>query len=269
MKRSAITKISLAVVLLFGMLLSVEAAEVRAKMIIDGIETQGMLMWKPSSKVYVVKQNNMTREVQPESIQALIVAPPAGWQEIMKRANSANPITAIPQLEKIMKDYVMLEYDAKAGAVGAAIYLKQGKAQEALKFCEKVLVNNKRAAYASEMAPRYWEALIATRKTASLPGMLNRAVASGNRSIAAAALIARGDLLRSEDKNMEALKDGYLRVVLLYTQEADKQPEAIYKAFETFNKIGQTTHAEKMRSMLLKNPAYRRTEWAKKLTSGN
>jgi hypothetical protein len=268
MKISVIKKISIATMLVVSMLASVQAAEVKAKLLIDGVETPCMLMWKPASKVYVVKQGNMTREISPDSIQAMVVAPPAGWDEIMKRVRSANPATAIPQLQKIMQEYVMLDYDGKAGAIAAQIYLKQGKAQEALKICEKVVSTNKRAAYASEMAPFYWEAMIATRKTANLAGMLNRAAASGNRSIAAAALIARGDLLRSEDKNMDALKDGYLRVVYLYTSETAKQPEAIYKAFETFNALGQTTYAEKMRSMLLKNPAYKKSEWAKKLTSG-
>jgi tetratricopeptide (TPR) repeat protein len=268
MKISGIKKLSIVAALIAGMLVSVEAAEVKAKLLIDGVETPCMLMWKPASKVYVVKQGNMTREVSPDSIQAMVVAPPAGWDEIMKRVRSANPVTAIPALEKIIQEYSMLDYDGKAAAIAAQIYLKQGRAQEALKICEKVVQNNKRAAYASEMAPHYWQAMIATGKTASLPAMLNRAVSSGNRSIAASALIARGDLLRSDDKNMEALKDGYLRIVFLYSTEADKQPEAIYKAFETFNKMGQTTYAEKMRSMLLKNPAYKKSEWAKKLTSG-
>lgn len=267
MKMLGIKKLSIAVALIATMLTSVEAAEVKAKILIDGIETPCMLMWKPASKVYVVKQGNMTREVSPDAIQAMVVAPPAGWDDIMKRVRSSNPITAIEPLKKVMQNYVMLEYDAKAGAVAAQIYLKQGKAQEALNICEKVVQNNKRAAYASEMAPYYWQGLIATGKTTSLPAMLNRAIASGNRSISAAALIARGDLLRSEDKNMDALKDGYLRVVFLYSSEKDKHPEAIYKAFETFNKLGQTTYAERMRSMLLKNPAYKKSEWAKKLIS--
>ena len=267
MKISAIKKLSIAA-LIVGMLVSVEAAEVKAKIILEGIETPCMLMWKPASKVYVVKQGNMTREVSPESIQAMVVAPPVGWDEIMKRVRSANPATAIPQLQKVMQDYVMLEYDGKAGAIAAQIYLKQGKAQEALKICEKVVQTNKRAAYASDMSPFYWEALIATGKTASLPNMLNRAISSGNRTISAAALIARGDLLRSEDKNMEALKDGYLRVVYLYNSETSKQPEAIYKAFETFNKLGQTTYAEKMRSLMLKNSTDKKSECAKNMTSG-
>lgn len=268
MKISGIKKLSIATVLIVGMLASVQAAEVRAKIVIDGIETPCMLMWKPASQVYVVKQGNVTREVNPENIQAMVVAPPAGWEDILKRARSGNPITAVPQLQKVMKEYAMLDYDGKAGAIAAQIYLKQGKAQEALKICEEVIRGNKRAAYASEMAPYYWEALIATGKTSSLPGLLNRAVATGNSSISAAALIARGDLLRSQNKDLDALKDGYLRVVFLYKSETSKHPEAIYKAFETFNDLGQMPYAEKMRSMLLKNPTYKRSEWAKKLTSG-
>ncbi|MBO7298893.1 MAG: hypothetical protein J6V41_03660 [Kiritimatiellae bacterium] len=268
MKISSIKKLSLVIALVIGVLANVEAAEVKAKLMINGVETPCMLMWKPASKVYVVKQGNMSREVSPEDIQAMVVAPPAGWDKIMQSVRSANPTVAIPQLQKIMQDYVMLDYDAKAGAIAAQIYLKQGKSQEALKICEKVVQTNKRAAYASDMAPYYWEALIATGKTASLPNMLNRAISSGNRTLSAAALIARGDLLRSEDKNMDALKDGYLRVVYLYNSETSKQPEAIYKAFETFNKLGQTTYAEKMRSLMLKNSTYKKSEWAKKMTSG-
>lgn len=269
MKNISIKNLSLVVALVVGIITTTSAAEVKARIVTkDGKPVTCMLMWKASTQVYVAREGKATREYSTDDIQAMRVEPPANWSEILKKANSASPESAVPQLERIINDYAMLEFDEKAGSVAAQIYLKQGKPNDALKICEKVIQKNKRAAYASEMSSFYWQAMIQSGKTASLPKLLDRAMGSGNNSVIAAALIARGDLLSSENKYMEALKDGYLRVVFLYGSDKTKHPEAIFKAYEAFTKLGQTTNAEKMRNMILKNSQYKQTEWGKKLTSG-
>ena len=73
----------------------------------------------------------------------------------------------------------------------------------------------------------------------------------------------RGDLLRAEKKDREALADGYLRVIIFHRQQREAMSEALYKAMETFEALGQTPYAEKMRTELLAR--YSDSEEAKKL----
>ena len=80
----------------------------------------------------------------------------------------------------------------------------------------------------------------------------------------------RGDMLwkdgnESADAARKALTDGYLRVVLLYKDDAVAarlQPEALYKAARCFEKLGQSSRMETMRSELKRT--YASSPWANK-----
>ena len=70
----------------------------------------------------------------------------------------------------------------------------------------------------------------------------------------AAALVMRGDIIVSTsndapDKLKDALRDGYLRVVLMYKDPecARERAEACMKAAQCFDKLGQSARAEKLR----------------------
>ena len=67
---------------------------------------------------------------------------------------------------------------------------------------------------------------------------------------------------RSETIVGEALRDGYLRVVLLYRSEKEVLPEALYKAGKCFEKAGQASRAEQMRNELKKD--FSASPWAQK-----
>ena len=55
---------------------------------------------------------------------------------------------------------------------------------------------------------------------------------------------AKGDLKK-------ALEDGYLRTAVLFRDVKSAQPEALFKAAECFQQMGQIPYAEKMRKRLL------------------
>jgi tetratricopeptide (TPR) repeat protein len=140
--------------------------------------------------------------------------------------------------------------DLKAARWLAEAYLKQGKAADAVRMCEKVIESNPDAV-SGELASVYWDALIGAEQFAKLKKALGDAVAKGNRQVAAVAQIKRGDLEKKQGRNKEALIDGYLRTVVLFQDVKEVQPEALFKAAKCFEELGQMSHADKMRKKLL------------------
>lgn len=247
------------------------AIEVQAQVQhVNGNIVKCKLRWLPASKEYIVitvteSGRRVEQRWKPADIAQMAVAPPAGWQNVVKRA-SESPDAAIPLLRTIMSDYKMLKYDEEAARIAATIYLNKGQPEEAIKVCEEVTRDNPAAASVSVMAPVYWQSLVAADKTSRLEKMLDEAAVSAPRPIAAKALIARGDLLKKQNRPRDALKDGYLRVVFLLSNEKDAAAEALYKAAEAHDELHQTSYAEKMRQALLTR--YSDSPYARKLRGG-
>lgn len=236
---------------------STSLADVAAKVeLTNGNVVEGKLRWMPASKKYALTRTvggaAVEQQVTPSEIVRKQVAPPAGWRELVQQA-AKSPDAALPKLLQTIDEYKMLEYDEQAAYYAGSIYLSKGKPQDVIKICEAVTLDNPSAASVSPMAPVFWEALIATDKTAGgkLEKMLTEAVVSAPRPVAAKALIARGDMLKKAGRTQDALKDGYLRCIFLYAQEKNAQAEALYKASVAFDELRQATYADRMRQNLL------------------
>lgn len=248
---------------------STALADVAAKVeLTSGTVVEGKLRWMPASKKYALTRlaggAAIEQQVSPSEIVRKQVAPPPGWRELVQLA-SKSPDAALPKLLQVIEEYKMLEYDEQAAYYAGSIYLSKGKPLDVIKICEAVALDNPSAAAVSPMAPVYWDALIATDKTAGgkLGKMLDEAVASAPRPVAARALIARGDMLKKAGKTQDALKDGYLRCIFLYAQEKNAQAEALYKASVAFDELRQATYADRMRQNLLS--LHKDSEYARKL----
>ena len=112
------------------------------------------------------------------------------------------------------------------------------------------------------MAPIYWQALLKSNRSAKLNKLLEEAIKKGGREASASALILRGDMLLESKQPRDALKDGYLRVIVLYENVRTVQPEALYKAAKAFEALHQNPNAERMRSTL--RSKYPNSEYARK-----
>jgi tetratricopeptide (TPR) repeat protein len=148
----------------------------------------------------------------------------------------------------------------------AEAYLKSGDIDKALKICDAMIAADPSAAYIGEIAPMYWQALLKANRAAKVEELVVKAIKSGDRVASAFALIMRGDLVLATgdtpDNSLKALRDGYLRVILLYKSEQEALPEALYKAGKCFEKAGQSARAEQMRNDLKK--AFPASPWAQK-----
>lgn len=226
----------------------------------SGQRIAGAIQWKSTTKAYAVEQRGgVVVEIEPEKVRELrIPEPPA-----LKKAVADVDVAV---LTRLVKEYSHLTWDGVATRHLAEAYLKQGNVKQARDVCEKVIAGDPKAAYLGEMAPAYWEVLIKSDRTAKAEDFMAKAIQSGDRRSSAFALIRRGDLILGTGDSSEvvrkALRDGYLRIVTLYRDVKDAQPEALYKAAACFDKLKQTGRADTFRTRL--QSEFASSEWAKK-----
>ena len=228
----------------------------------------GKIRWFPAKKVYTVVQvgqNGQTREIEltPDQVARISVPEPAKLKPAIAAVRSGKAAAAVPVLQEIVKTYAMLEWDERAARYLAEAQLASGDGPGAVATCEGLIKAKPSVAYIGDVAPVYWQALLKTGKTAKLGDLITKAIAEGSREASAAALIMRGDMLMEKKETLNALKDGYLRVVILYENVKEVQPEALYKAAKAFDALNQNANAERMRSTL--RTKYSQSEYARKL----
>lgn len=232
----------------------------------EGKSFTGSIKWKGSTHVYVISAGKIDLEMPPAQIKDMSIPEPAGYADAIKAVKEGRPQQAIPVLDRIAQDYVMLQWDEPATRALTEAYLKNNDVANALRACDKVISAKPEAAYAGEMAPLYWQALLKSDRTSKLEGLLDQAIKTGGPEATAFALIMRGDSLSAKNDFKGALKDGYLRVITLYRSIRSAQPEALFKASKAFDQINQASRAEIMRKQLLTE--FGSSEWASRVTGG-
>ncbi len=236
----------------------------------DG-QARGKLRWKNAAKEYVVTNDKGAQVTYKEDdVTNVDVDRPKNLDaNIAKvKAGGAGIASAATELEKIAKEYAHLTYDREATEWLAQAYLKQGNPAKAIKACEAVIRDDAEAAYMGAMAVAYWEALIKDGKNdTKLNLLLEKAIASGDSTAAAAALVKRGDAIMARGTARvnceEALRDGYLRVILLYADPTSAAyPEALSKGAKAFEGMGQSSQANRLREQLKRDCPT--SEWNRK-----
>jgi len=228
----------------------------------------GDIKWSARDKAYVFKERGSTVELtmKPDEIVDVQVPRPRELDNAIAAIQQGNAASVVSVLEKLATEYLMLHWDKVATRYLAEALVQSGKADEAIRVCEKVIAADPEAAYLGEMAPAYWQALIKRDRVSRVEELLARAISSGDRLASANALIARGDMIRTTGDTAEiarkALRDGYLRVITLYKSERAAQPEALYKSAQCFEKIGQAARADQLRTQL--KGEFAASEWARK-----
>ena len=219
----------------------------------------GEIKWQSRTKQYVVsvkKGSTMVdMERKLEAVTRLEIPKPAGYDKAVQSVEAGQGTAAIPVLSKIVSDYKMLQWDKPAGRYLALAYLASGNAQKAYEACASIVSEDKSAGWSGDLASAYWQALLKLGKRDQLEVLLKKAASSGDRPASAAALVMRGDILvQSANDSTEilkqALRDGYMRVVLMY-QDADcrrERADALLKAAACFDKLGQAARAENLRA---------------------
>ena len=215
----------------------------------------GDVKWHARDKKYVIQKDKITKEFKLADVTSLDIPKPQGFDKAVQMVENGQGSAAAAVLAKIVADYRMLQWDKPAGRYLALAHLSAGNAQKAYDACKPIIAEDKSAAYSGDLASAYWQALMKLGKTDELEKLLKDAATKGNRQSSAAALVMRGDMIvaSSNDAAEElkrALRDGYMRVVLMY-QDAEcsrERGEAMLKAAQCFDKLGQSARAENLRT---------------------
>ena len=214
----------------------------------------GDIKWHARDKQYVIEKGKVTKEFPLDDVTGLDIPKPAAFDKAVQQVEAGQGAGQIATLAKIVADYRMLQWDKPAGRYLALAYLAAGNAEKAYSACQSIIADDKKAAYTGDLAAAYWQAMLKLGKNQQLETLLKKAATSGDRMASAAALVMRGDLSVSTsndapDKLKDALRDGYLRVVLMYKDAecARERAEACMKAAQCFDKLGQSARAEKLR----------------------
>jgi len=226
---------------------------------VNGTSIKGNIKWMAASKKYVVEYKKgataVTGEFKPNEVDSLDIEKPAGLDNAIQQVQSGQGAAAVPLLSKIAAEYKMLVWDKSAARYLVLAQLAAGQAQKAFETAQGILADDKDAAYTGEFAPSYWQVLLRLGKNQQLENCLKKAVSTGDRAASAEALNMRGDIIvaqggDSPDSYNRALTDAYLRVALLYLDEPCREARfnALNKAAQCFDKLGQATRAEDMRA---------------------
>jgi len=215
----------------------------------------GDVKWHARDKKYVIQKDKITKEFKLADVTALDIPKPQGFDKAVQMVEGGQAASAVAVLSKIVAEYRMLQWDKPAGRYLALAHLAAGNAQKAYDACRPIIAEDKASAYSGDLAAAYWQALMKLGKTDELEKLLKDASTKGNRQSSAAALVMRGDMVvaASNDAPEElrrALRDGYLRVVLMYMDAecARERSEAMLKAAQCFDKLGQSARAESLRA---------------------
>ncbi len=253
-------------------LLAVGSADAAVTAIITkagtGQKLKGTVKWLAISKQYEIRPegSSVAYKLAPGDVADIQVARPAELDAAVKNARSGRTAQAVPVLEKIMRDYTMLEHDVVAAQYLAQCYMKTKDPRKAASMCDRVMASNPRAAEDAGFAGIYWQALLETDQYGKLDRMLEIAIKGESRELAAVAQLRRGDISKQKGNLDDALIDGYLRTVVFFQSVRSVQPEALFKAAQCFQEKGQHPYAEKMRKELLSS--YPQSDYARRVKSG-
>lgn len=213
---------------------------------------KGMVSWLPSSKVYeVVVEGRVPIQLAPKQVADVRVQKPPTYDAAAEAVRGGDYDKGIPVLEAILKDYAMLQWDLGAARWLGEAYLKQNDPRKAASTMEPLMSREVPEQLGEVMARIYWDALLGAGRDAALRTALREAIETGSRSVAALAQVKRGEMDEKKENFKEALIDGYLRTAVLYQDVESVQGEALFKAARCFDKMGQHSHAERMRKKLL------------------
>ena len=217
----------------------------------------GDIKWQPRSKSYLLTfkkgQTDVSAEYPLSDVASLDIPKPASFDKSVEAVQKGQGASVIPALEKIVKDYKMLQWDKPAGRYLVEAYLAANRVDDAFKTAQGIISDDKAAAYSGELAPAYWQTLLKLGKNNQLESCLKKAAASSDRATSAEALIMRGDIILNEGGDSQealrqALTDGYLRVALMYPDAPGPRAAAMNRAAACFDKLGMAARAESLRT---------------------
>jgi tetratricopeptide (TPR) repeat protein len=252
MKSMIFRHLALAIVTMFLLCPVMEtAAQVKGTIYkTDGGKVSGMIRYVKTGKKYEIQQEKIQMSIPEAQVMRLDIVKPTDIDAAYKQVKAKQFGAAVPVLERIVTTYQNLQWDEHAAPLLAECYLGMSQDQKAIDMVKKMLDAGGKGVTA-ELFGLYLDALVRQGKLAEAEQVINKVIESGARDASASAQIKRGDVLKQKGKVKEALVDGYLRTIFMFSEIRGVREEALYKAVVAFTDLGQQSNADKMRKILL------------------
>ncbi|HIE11545.1 MAG TPA: tetratricopeptide repeat protein [Kiritimatiellae bacterium] len=177
-----------------------------------------------------------TRTFYPGQYLKAVADKPADYDRAVQLVNAGKYAEAVEILQGIVRRFRYLEWDQRARALLAKAYAARGQHGKAVDIFEEMFRIDSSLAENRELQWAYRRQLLAAGKYAELSRILTEVVTRGDRPDAARAYLMRGDLKMARNQVESAALD-YLRTVILFKDQEDVQPMALFKAAEALEKL--------------------------------
>jgi len=231
---------------------------------IDGKVLEGIrIKWFETRREYQVENADGSMiPVALDDVDIIEVEKPAEFDKAVQAVAAKQFDVAIPILEDLVVKYRRLQWDAKSREILASACLAKGDYKKASQVLGDLMAGTAKNQITDEHHVMYWTALMGAQMIATLKKDLNENLAGDSKSLAALAMIKRGDISKSEGKRDDALLD-YMRVVILCDEAREAHPEALFKAAQLLEDMRDQARAEELRKKLVS--LYPSSVYARKL----
>ena len=198
-----------------------------------------LVYYVKSTDKYKILKNNAEFLIPAAQVEYIKPPKPAGFDQCKD----------ISKLEAIVEKYYKLWWDVEASKKLIPLYLAHDQSDKAINLFEKLNINKEKVPF--DLRKSYWKALEMADKKDRLRMDLNAAMKDKSREVRAKAYIVNGDLLMSQYNAKDALVDGYLRAVVVYSDVKSLRKEALAKTIKAMDSL-RDPKAYDMRLLLRK-----------------
>ncbi len=222
---------------------------------ITGEELSGIrIKWFDSRQEYQVEgADGSIIPVPADEVDSLDIAKPEGFDKAVKAMAAKQYDVAIPILDDVATRYKRLDWDGRAREMLASAYFAKGDFKTAADKMAELIDNTPKNQLTDVQYGIYWTALMGAQRLAILKKALNEAIAGESKSLAALAVIKRGDLAKAEGRREDAVLD-YLRSVILYEEVRGVHPEALSKAADLLREMRDPREDELRKKLMSQYP---------------
>jgi TolA-binding protein len=195
-----------------------------------------------------------TRSFYPGQYAKAVADKPAEIDRATQLAEGKQYDDAIKLLEDVIVRYRFLDWDNQARAMLPKIYVKKGDYTSAIGAYDKLFAASPKTKEDVELQWGYRQTLLDAKQFDKLEQQLSGVISAGPRADAAKAQIMRGDAKLAQGQVESAALD-YLRTVVLYANESDVQPEALFKAADALEKLRDARSKEMFKRLVDEYPS--------------
>ena len=209
------------------------------------------IQWDATNNQYLVKAvSGGELTVAKKSVERVELDKPGDVAQAEQLMAAGRNPEAVPLWQSVIANYAGLNWDNTAREMLARVYVKGNEPAKAVKLVDELISSG--APISVGLRVEYWKALLAVDpKSVKVLKDFSEAIATGPREIVPVAQMMRGDMLRAAGRKEEALDD-YLRTILFFENAGALRTEALTKASELFEELGDTNRANELRQKITK-----------------